>query len=68
MPTETTKDRVLEAVRQFEDLLESVRQMSAIEQGRSMPARTYSAEDVIGPERAARLASRPPDPESARGS
>lgn len=42
----------------FEDLLESVRQMSAIERGRSKPARKYSAEDIIGPERAALLRAR----------
>lgn len=45
----------------FEDLLESVRQMSAIERGRSKPVRKYSAEDIIGPEQAALIRARTND-------
>ena len=42
----------------FQELLESVKEMKAIERGAMKPARKYTAAEVLGPERAALIEAR----------
>ncbi|HEY4101768.1 MAG TPA: helix-turn-helix domain-containing protein [Gemmatimonadales bacterium] len=44
--------------RHYDELAESIRQMHAIERGTMAPGRSYTAADVLGPERTALIEAR----------